>query len=816
MMSDNRGLQLFARLGNVVFRFPRSILVIVAAITVYFALQLNGLRIHTDFADLLPQEHPYIQLHNQIKDQFGGANVLVVGVQFDEGDIFTNENLKTIHRITQGVDSLPGVNHNLISSITHRTARNIWLTEFGSINSEPYYDAERGDYSRQELRDMRKAVAANPLVLGPLVSPDFKMALVKAQLIEGRLDYAETFEQLEQLRRTEKRDGITIFATGQPVLVGWTFTFIDQIAVIFAVTVVIMLALLILHFRKVYGVVLPSMAVIVSTIWGLGIVSVLGYNLDPLGLVIPFLIAARSMSHGVQLVERYYAEVQKYDDGPRAARATFDSLFKPGSLGVVSDAIGLSLIAIGSIPLNTHLGIYASIWALSLIVSVLISIPALLSILPAPKDPSIKETALRFIGATAARALGSPKVSRLCLGSAAVLVLLSVLSATQVTIGDSEPGSPILYGDHDYNVSSRVINDKFPGSEELYIVVAHKEIGGLKDPAIQRAMLDLQQHMLLDPQVGGTQGLPGLVMQINRLMHNDDPRWFQIPLDQTYVGGLMFVYMASSPIPGALDEYVDSDERIANLVYFYKDKRGETIRRAIHMAKEWISENAGRYPDVEFKLAGGTLGVAAAMNESAFQTNKIVLPLVFALILVSVMLFYGSLHAGAMMLMSMIFAATLTYGYMGMMGLNIDINTVPIIAVGIGVGIDYSIYMMDRIKEEMRVFGDLRNAVRRAVSTTGMAISFTALTLMAGIIMWVLLSDLRFQAEAAMLLCVMILINGIAAMLLVPSWILQFKPAFIIRRFGSELSGQTNMNRSLDRPYSDKNRSSSGALKVPR
>lgn len=769
-----------------IFNNPRKVLAAIALLTLIFALRIPGLKIYTDFADLLPQQHPYIELHNSIKDSFGGANVLVVGIAFDEGDIFSNDNLATIDRITHAVDSLPGVNHNLVSSVTHRNSRKIWLTEVGSINSEPYFEAERTPYSAEQLEQMRADVAANPQIYGPLVSSDFRMALVKAQLIEGQLDYEQTFAQLQALREAETRDGITLYATGQPVLVGWAYTYMDQILQIFIFTVLTMLALLVFHFRKAYGVLIPLGGVLISTIWGLGIISLLGFNLDPLGLVIPFLIAARAMSHGVQLVERYYAEVRECGDGPRAARATFESLFRPGSLGVVSDAVGLSLIAIGSIALNTKLGIYASLWATTVILTVLIGVPLLLSILPTPKNPQLKETFLRHIGVVCANTVSRPGAARIALSIAALAILVGLFSASQVRIGDSEPGSPILYPEHDYNLSSKEVNERFPGSEELYIIAEHAEIGGLKKPEVLRALQDLQAHMLADPGVGGSKGLPDLIKQVNRLMHNDDPRWFQIPHEADYVGGLMFTYMASSPIPGALNEFNDTDDRVANLVFYYKDRQGETIRRAIHMAREWIAENEGKVEGLSIRLAGGTLGVAAAMNESAFETNLIVLPLVFLLIFAFVMLFYTSWHAGLMMLLAMLFATTLTYAYMGLAGLNIDINTVPVIAVGIGVGIDYSIYMMDRIREEMAKRGRLPEAVRHAIATTGMAISFTAVTLMAGIIMWVILSDLRFQSDAAMLLCVMIVINGLAAMLLVPSWILVLRPRFITNVYADE------------------------------
>ncbi|WP_313025418.1 efflux RND transporter permease subunit [Pseudomonas lopnurensis] len=768
------------------FRHPRSVLMIIAALTLLFAMRIPALKIYTDFADLLPQEHPYIQLHNSIKDTFGGANVLVIGVEFTEGDLFSNENLATIDRVTQAVDSLPGVNHNLVSSLTHRNSRKIWLTEVGSINSEPYYQSEFGPLDEAQLSAMKADVVANPRVYGPLVSPDLKVALVKAQLIEGQLDYEQTFAQLQALRQAETREGVTLYATGQPVLVGWAYTYMDQILQIFLFTVLAMLALLVFHFRKAYGVLIPLGGVMISTVWGLGIISLLGYNLDPLGLVIPFLIAARAMSHGVQLVERYYAEVRVLGDGQLAARATFDSLFRPGTLGIASDAIGLALIAIGSIALNTKLGIYASLWATTVIFSVLIGVPLLLSILPTPKNPEIKETFLRHVGGTCAATVARPGAAGKLLIIAALAILAGLWASSKVTIGDSEPGSPILYPEHDYNVSSKEINERFPGSEELYIIAEHAEAGGIKRPEVLKALQSLQAHMLGDPSVGGSKGLPDLVKQVNRLMHNDDPRWFQIPHDADYVGGLMFTYMASSPIPGALNEFNDTDDRIANLVFYYKDRQGETIRRAIHMAKQWIAEHGEEVPGLSIRLAGGTLGVAAAMNESAFDTNLLVLPLVFLLIFAFVMVFYTSWHAGLMMLMAMLFATVLTYAYMGLAGMSIDINTVPVIAVGIGVGIDYSIYMMDRIREEMVKSGSLASAVHRAIATTGMAVSFTAITLMAGIIMWVLLSDLRFQADAALLLCVMIVLNGFTSMLLVPAWVLVFKPRFITDAYADE------------------------------
>ena len=773
-------------LDQTLFNHPKLILSVILAVTLFFAAQIPGVKMYSDFADLLPQTHPYIELHNDIKESFGGANVIIVGVEFTEHDIFDNDALARINRITQAVDALPGVDHNLVTSVTHRNSRKVWLTPEGNVNSEPYYNPEHTDLTEQALAEMRKNVAADPRVLGPLVSPDLRMALVKAQLIEGQLDYAATYEHIQKMRQIEAADGVKIHVTGQPMLVGWAYQYLDQIIEIFLFTALIMLSLLVFYFRKAYGIFIPLAGVVVSSIWGVGIISLFGYNLDPLSLVIPFLISARAMSHGIQLVERYYLELNERDDHQAAARITFESLFRPGSLGVVSDAIGLLLIAIGSIPLNTKLAHYASIWALSIIITVLLAVPLLLSILPKPKNTTIRHNVFRNVGYFCADLISGEKSAKRALTVAALLLATGFYFSSHVVIGESEPGSPILYQDHDYNVSSKSINDSFPGSEEMYIVAETDEVGGIKRPEVLKALADLQRHMLLDPAVGGSKGIPDLVKQVNRLLHNNDPRWAQIPDDQMYVGGLMFTYMMSNPIPGALKEFVDSDERVANLVFYYKDHKGETIRRAIHTAKQWIAENDGKVEGLTIRLAGGTIGVIASQNEAAFETNLWVLPLVFLLIFVMVTFFYTSLMAGLMMFGAMLFATTLTYAYMGLSGMGINSNTVPIIAVGVGIGIDYSIYMMDRIRSEMVLLGDLSEAVRRAIRTTGLAVSFTAITLIAGIVMWVVLSDLRFQAEAALLLIVMVVLNGAAAMLLVPSWVLVFKPKFICKAYVDE------------------------------
>jgi hypothetical protein len=298
--------------------------------------------------------------------------------------------------------------------------------------------------------------------------------------------------------------------------------------------------------------------------------------------------------------------------------------------------------------------------------------------------------------------------------------------------------------------------------------------------------------MLLDDTLGGAKGINNLVTQVNQMTRNDDPRWAVVPNRASDVGGLLFMYMMSAPVPGALLEYVDTDEQTANMVFYYKDHTGETIRRAIHMVKEWRDTVGADVPGLSIELAGGPVGVTAAINEEAYETNLVVVPAVLALIFLFTLWFYRSAHSGLMMLVSMGFATTLTYACMGLLEMGLNVNTVPMIAVGIGLGVDYAIYMMDRIKEEMHGADSLQAAVTRAVSTTGVAIALTATTLIGGIIMWVFISDLRFQADAARLLIIMLVLNACSAMFLVPAWVDIFRPKFIMRAAGEGWTANGN------------------------
>ncbi|MFW2457469.1 efflux RND transporter permease subunit [Methyloversatilis discipulorum] len=763
-----------------IFANPKIVLSLIFLVTLVFAAALPKLRIYSDFSDLLPQEHSYIQTYNRIKENFGGANMIVMAIEVEQGTIFNNDTLKLVHEATQGVDNLPSVNHNLVSSLTHRTARKVFLSPEGSFVSQPYYDPAK-NYSADELAQMQRDVIANPNLFGLMVSPDFKAALIKAQLNESELDYVETFAALQKVRDTLARDGHKVHVTGNPVLTGWVYTYLDQIVQILAWTLALLATLLIVYFRRLYGIALPLLGIALSSIWGLGFMAMAGINLEPLSLPIPFLIAARATSHGVQLVVRYYEELAIVKNGKQAARNALDALFRPGSLAIIVDAVGIAVLVLGAAPFNYKLGLAAGFWGFSVIFTVHFMVPLALTVLPQPKTmENANEGVRNFLGNAMARTGGTDGGARAILFASLACVVVGSWYVAKVQLGESEPGSPLLNRDHDYNVSTAAINTLFPGSEELHIVARTEEKGGIKRPEVMHAIERFQAHMLSDPTLGGARALPGVVRVVNQLTHNDDPRWAQIPDNADEVGGLMFAYMASSPIPGALKEYVNPDENEANMVFFYKDHQAETINRVVALAEEGKARIEAEVPGLKIELGGGIIGVTAAANQALHTDHMIIIPAVMLLAFFLVMAYYQSLHAGWLMVLPMLFATVMTYAYMGWADIGISVNTVPVIAVGVGVGIDYAVYFMDRIREEMAVTRNIHRAVVNAVATTGYAVSFTAATLIAGVVMWIFMSDLRFQSDAAVLLSFMLVVNALAAMLIVPAWCVVFRPHFVV------------------------------------
>ena len=745
------------------------------------AYALPTIEVYSRFADLLPAKHGYIKNYNRMKQTFGGANVVTMSLEVTgEGDIFTLPTLNKIKHVTEEVDIIQGVNHYQVASIAHPKIRRIRTTSGGMIKSEPVLPRDIPD-DPDVLKQLREESFNNDIVYGTYISADGRAALILAGFDEERLDYNKIFSRLKELKTEVEADGDTaLFIAGEPMLKGWIYYHSSELALIFSVTLGVMVLLLFLHFRSVAGVVVPMLGTGLASIWGLGLVGWLGYNLDPLILVVPILISARTASHCVQMMERYHDEIRLGHTRDASVRKSMGELLVPASIAIFTDAGGLLVLAVSSIPIIAKLGIFCSFWSLSNLITVTILVPLVLSYIPPPKvsrEEEHKHVYSRIMSSWSVF-LTSPRAGVLIFGVAGIVILSGIWFAKDAVVGENKPGSPILFQESEYNIAASKIAGKFAGANQFSIYFESEEAHTMKKPEVVEVMEEFGRHMSNAVNYGGTRDIPNLVRSINRLYHYDDPRWSLVPATQRDVGNTLFMYEAGAAIPGVILEYMDLEGRTANFVVFFKDATGPTVFAAIDAANEFLDANP--IEGVTPRFAGGIIGTTAAANQEVQQSELLQTLLIMVVVMTSVMITYRSITAALLVFVVLALAVLINRAYMGFRGIGLNVNTLPVTAVGIGIGVDYAIYMLDRIREEVR-HRDIDDAVRVALSTTGAAVLFTAVTVVAGIFYWIPGSSLRFNSEMAMLLSLLMVSNMIGAISLLPLLVKVFKPSFVMK-----------------------------------
>ena len=281
---------------------------LVLGITAFLAVQATSVELYSQFSDLLPQQHPYIQTHTHYKETFGdAANVLTLVIQVTDGDIFTAQTLRKVRYLTEQLDLIEGIDHTTVSSIAHTRVRKVETRPGGFIRSEPVM-AYEVPTDPHVLERLRHEIFNNPLVYNQYVSADGKAALLWAGFNEQRLDYRLIHRELARLKAEIEDENIVLLVAGEPMLKGWVWHFAGEWPRILGVTIGLMVLALFLYFRRLAGVLVPFVGAVIQGVWGLGFMGLVGFHLDPLILVVPLLISARAVSHAVQLTERYFEE----------------------------------------------------------------------------------------------------------------------------------------------------------------------------------------------------------------------------------------------------------------------------------------------------------------------------------------------------------------------------------------------------------------------------------------------------------------------------------------------------------------------------
>lgn len=785
----------FRMLGRAIDSLLHHRLIVVGVIAVmtcamgYFAAQIE---VKTVFSDLLPKSHPYVQINDRFKHTFGGSNLVSIMVEVEDGDIFTLPTLAKVQKITRDLQQVEGVDTYQIVSLASKKLKEVRASTEG-IESRPLmWPALPRD--QVEIQALRDAVLNNPLVYGPYVSRDLKATLITADFSDGEVDYLKAYRQIAEITAQAHGDGVAVRMVGEPILYGLVNHYLSETLYIFLLTLGTLILLLLLITRTWYGTLLPLISGGVSAIWALGVARLMGFHLDPLVIVVAFLITANALSTSVQLISRFEHEAANgAPDSIAAARVCLAHLFKPGMLAVLTGAFCVLVVALTPIPLLEKISYIGSVWLLSILITALILTPVMLSWCGVKHRPVHPIDITPLLGGILrlCAALVTSRFRYVVIIGSAIVFVVSGMYAFNLKVGDANPGSPILWPDSTYNTDAAAINREFQGSDRMFVVVEGKREGALKDPAVLEGMERFQKYMEAQPEVGGSISLADLLPAVNRVVREGNARYQELGGSSNENGELVYMFVSGSD-PGDMDRFADAQTKDGAVTLFFRDHQGDTIRTAIARVKEYVARNP--VPEVEFLLAGGLVGVLGAVNEIILAGQIESIAYALLVLVVCCMLTYRSAVAGVFFMIPVLLSNTLTFSYMAWQGIGMSINTLPVVALGIGFGVDYSIYIVDGIREELHRHRDVGRAIANSIATAGKGVLITALTLVMSVVLWSF-SSLRLQAEMGVLIAIWLFISATSAMFLMPALVAVFRPEFIVgsKRHPIDLAASAQM-----------------------
>ncbi len=765
------------------------LLIGILLITLFFLYHAVDLSVRTVYSDLLPQKHPYTEVHNEVRNVFGGSNQVLIMVQVvppERGgkyeDIFNFETLEKIKYINDELRKFNAVDRYKIWSIAENKVRDMRLTSDGYI-SQPMMWPEVPQ-TEEEIQALRLQVYGNPMAYPGLVSLDSKSALVMVDFFEEKIDYGTTFRELQDLRRRTEDKNHVIAIAGEPMHLGYIDSYVGDVVKILIYTIIAMMIVFYLYFRSKRGMLMPVIAALVSAIWGLGFLSMLDFNLDPLVLVLPFLIAAMAASHATQVGKRYEEEASGTDDNRVACKRVIQNLFKPGFAGILTDASGIIIIAVTPIAILQKITLSCAFWAFATVAIAMVLVPILLSYMPIKPQSSKKgplDRLLLFSGRWISR-----KGKYIVMAISIIVFVWGCTYLNKVTIGNPVPGSEILWPFHRYNVDSFRITFSMPLLNPLYVILDTGQDKGVAKAETTREVLQFAKYMKEMPgrKVVMVQTLQNRIPGFHSGMRERDPRWRFLPVDDHQTEYLYRAVLQTGG-PGSFDRYVDLGDRRTNIVIFCRDKASQTVVDVIDRVKRYIEEEANiEGTSMQYRLAGGAVGVQAAINETLTEYQLITLGLAYLVVFVFCIVIFRSLLAAVIIIIPLCISNVLAFTFMVVNSppLPLTTATLPVASLGIGLGVNYGIYLISRIIEEYKKTGKtLEEAVITAMGTTGKAIIYIATTLICGIVFW-FLSKMMFQALMGLLLAIILTLNMLGALLVIPSFVLALKPSFILNR----------------------------------
>ncbi len=754
----------------------------IAMLSVLFGfMALSRLELRPSFEKMLPQGQPYIRNFLENRDQLRGlGNSVRVVVENRQGDIFDPAYLAVLKQVNDELFLTPGVDRAWLRSLWAPSVRWTEVTEEGFQGGTVMPDGYDG--STASIESLRQNIARAGVV-GSLVANDFKSSMLVVPLLDKDsatghgIDYYAFAKTLEKLReRVEHIDArgqaegpYTLRVIGFAKLVGDLIDGLLQVMAFFALAVVAAFAIILLYTRCLRSTLLVIGCSLLAVVWQLGIVAWLGYPIDPYSVLVPFLIFAIGVSHAAQKMNGIMQDIARGTHKLIAARYTFRRLFIAGVTALLADAVGFAVLMLIDIPVIQDLAITASIGVAVLVFTSLLLMPVALSYIGVGKKAA--ERALRIDDrAKQSRGFGriwdglnrftTPKWAT---GTVLLATLLGVggfIVSLQLKIGDLDRGAPELRADSRYNLDNAYITSHYALSSDLFAVMIKTGPEGCLNYRTlilaDRLAWELQQH----PGVQTTMSLVNAVRQITAGSFEGNPKMASIQRNQDVLN-----YAAQQASVNA-PELFNTQCSLMPVIAFLKDHKAETLDGVVAIAERFARENSTE--DRQFLLAAGSAGIEAATNLVVREANRSMLLYVYLAVAVFCLITFRSWRAMLVALLPLVLTSVLCEALMVAMGIGVKVATLPVIALGVGIGVDYALYLLSVLLHYQRQGRSLGDAYRSAVAFTGRVVALVGITLAAGVVCWAW-SPIKFQADMGILLTFMLLWNMLGALILIPA-----------------------------------------------
>lgn len=737
-----------------------------AVLTILLGYHAGQLKPDASFLKMIPTGHPYVQnFLDNIEDLKGLGNSVRIAVEITEGDIYNADYMETLRQINDEAFFIPGVDRSNLKSLWTPQTRWLEVTEEGFDGGPVIPPTYNG--SANSLAVLRTNVLKSGEV-GRLVANDFKSSIISVPLMDinpdtgERLNYQEFSTQLESLVRDKyQSETIKIHVTGFAKVVGDLIDGASQVIIFFAVTVFLTLCLLYWYSRCMKSTLITVFCSITAVIYGLGILRLCGYGLDPYSMLVPFLIFAIGVSHGVQIINTVAHESMLGFDKMMAARRTFRKLYVPGLTALITDGIGFATLLVINIQVIKDLAVCASVGVAVIVLTNLVLLPLLMSYVGVSSaaiekmrrsEEEQKHPLWHMLANLAHR-----RVATVTLLIGALLLVFGLYKGTDLQIGDLDAGAPELRPDSRYNLDNAFMNDNYSISSDVFVVMVKTPEEGNGDYGTLVAMDRLQWELEHVEGVQSTISLANATKMVLSGFNEGNLKWMSISSNQVVLD------QAVMSVP---PEITNLSGTLSPLIVFLDDHKAATLTRVVATVERFTAEN--REVKGEFLLAAGNAGIEAATNIVIGKAQYQMLMWVYGVVAILCLITFRSLRAAICVLVPLALTSVLCQALMAYLGIGVKVATLPVIALGVGVGVDYGIYIFSKLETYLQEGKPLDKAYYHTLKTTGKAVAFTGLTLGVGVCTWAF-SPIKFQADMGILLTFMFLWNMVGALVFLPA-----------------------------------------------